>query len=89
VDVIHAGKGSPQGESGNDQNEKTVKVRIPPQSSDPWKVFTMLHQSKPSGVLSFEKAHFSWIFNRFAESGYENSLCTYLTLWSEADEVSG
>jgi hypothetical protein len=45
VDVIHAGKGSPQGESGNDQNEKTVKVPIPPQSSDPWKVFTMLHQS--------------------------------------------
>jgi hypothetical protein len=87
VDVMLAGKGSSQGESGNDQNEKTVKVPIPPQSSDPWKVFTMLHQSKPSGVLSFEKARFSWIFHRFAESGYvvfphlfddENSLCTYL-----------
>jgi hypothetical protein len=47
----------------------------------------MLHQSKPSGVLSFEKARFSWIFHCFAESGYvvfphpfddENSLCTYL-----------
>ncbi len=70
MDVIRAGKGSPQGESGNDQNEKTVKVPIPPQSSDPWKVFTMLHQSKLSGVSSFEKAHFSWIFHHFAESGY-------------------
>ncbi len=87
MDVIHAGKGSPQGESGNDQNEKTVKVPIPPQYSDPRQVFSMLHQSKPSGVSSFEKARFSWIFHRFAESGYvifphpfgdENSLCTYL-----------
>lgn len=87
VDVMRAGKGSPQGESGNDQNEKTVKVPIPPQYSDPRQVFSMLHQSKPSGVSSFEKARFSWIFHRFAESGYvifphpfgdENSSCTYL-----------
>lgn len=61
-------------------NERELKVEVPPQYSDPHKVFQMLLQARPGAYTSAEKARLSWIFHRFAESGWvsDQALALYI-----------
>ncbi|KAG0584350.1 hypothetical protein KC19_3G204900 [Ceratodon purpureus] len=61
-------------------NEKGAKVVVPDQYSDPKKVFQMLQHARPGTFTSAEKARLSWIFHRFAESGWvsDQALALYI-----------
>jgi ATP-dependent RNA helicase SUPV3L1/SUV3 len=61
-------------------NERAAKIVIPEKYSDPKKVYLMLEEAKPGTFTSAEKARLSWIFHRFAESGWvsDQALALYI-----------